>query len=133
MTERYSESQIRPGTLVRAVLLITLSVTLVRAGLKVAPDLVTSAAGTETKVIVQFRHAVRAADHQKIQQHGGSLRSELETINAASYTMPSEAVAALAADPDITYVSPDREVRGSLDFSDETINASIAFQAGIDG
>src|SRR5882762_3658968 len=84
-------------------------------------------------VIIQYRHNPNAADHQKIHARGGALRREWQTIHAAAYAVPSEALSSLAADPEVTYVSPDREVKGSLDYSVETINATIALQAGISG
>ncbi len=84
-------------------------------------------------VIVQFRHAPNSTDHQKVHARGGALRHEWPAIHTAAYAMPAEAVASLAADPDVAYVSPDREVRGSLDYSEETINATIALQAGMGG
>ena len=84
-------------------------------------------------MIIQFRHAPSGADHQKVQARGGALRHEWQANHAAAYAVPTEAVSSLAADPDIAYISPDRAVQGSLDYSEETINATIALQAGISG
>ena len=84
-------------------------------------------------MIIQFRHAPSGADHQKVQARGGALRHEWQASHAAAYAVPTEAVSSLAADPDIAYISHDRAVQGSLDYSEETINATIALQAGISG
>ncbi len=42
--------------------------------------------------------------------------------------MPAKALAALANDPDVVTISPDREVRGTLDIAAQAINATIANQ-----
>src|SRR6266446_1529952 len=132
MIKRYSYARSRGGSFARILLLVTLTVSLARSSSKAAPD-IESATGPVRNVIIQFRHNPSAGDHQKIHARGGALRHEWQTIHAAAYAVPSEALSSLAADPEVTYVSPDREVQGSLDYSEETINATIALQAGISG
>src|SRR5690242_12368100 len=111
MIKRYSHPRSRGGSFARVLLLATLTVSLARSGSKVAPD-IESATGTMRDVIVQFRHAPNTADHQKVHSRGGALRHEWPAMRAAAYAMPAEAVSSLAADPDVAYVSPDREVKG---------------------
>src|SRR5437588_940149 len=115
----------------QAVLLATLTLRVLEAA-DVASDL-RRATGSTVNVIVQFRHAPGEPDHQKIGRHGGTLQRELQLIHAAAYSLPADAVSRVAADPDVVYVSPDRQVQGSLDYADETINATIALEAGLDG
>lgn len=81
----------------------------------VAPELrpIESSDETLIDVIVQFNAAPTAAHHQKVADLGGSLKRELGVIKGAVYHMP--AVAALTADPEVVYISPDRALRGSLD------------------
>src|SRR2546430_4173916 len=119
MIKCYSNTRSRGGSFARVLLLVTLTASLVRAGSKVAPD-VESATGTTRNVIIQFRHAPNMADHQEVSARGGALRHEWPGIHSAAYAMPAEAVASLATDPDVAYISPDREVKGSLDYSEET-------------
>jgi len=132
MIKRYTQTRSRGGSFARVLLLATLAVSLARSSSKVAPD-AESATSSTRNVIVQFRHAPSTADHRKVQARGGALWQEWPAIHAAAYSMPAEAVSSLADDPDIAYISPDREVKGSLDYSDETINATIALQAGMSG
>src|SRR6476646_9515214 len=132
MIKRYSNARPRGGSFARVLLLAILTVSLARSGSKVAPD-IGSATGSMRNVIVQFRHTPNTTDHQKVHARGGALRHEWPAIHAAGYAVPADALSRLAADPDVAYVSPDREVKGSLDYSEETINAAIALQSGFSG
>ena len=132
MVKRYSNTRSGGGSFARVLLLVTLTASLARGGSKVAPD-VESTTGAMRNVIIQFRHAPNTADHQKLSARGGALRHAWPGIHSALYVMPAEAVPSLAADPDVVYISPDREVKGALDYSEETINATIALQAGMSG
>jgi len=131
MAESYSQVMIRRGSVLKAVLLVTLTLPLIQAESKTAFDL-KPVAGLSVDVIVQFRHPVTNSDHNKVHSRGGALNRELRTINGASYRLPAEALTALAADAGVAYVSPDRGVHASLDYSKETIQATLAWQAGID-
>src|SRR2546427_3863218 len=71
--------------------------------------------GATVDVIIQFSQTPTAVHHQKVQNQGGALKTKLDFIKAAHYTVPVEALDALADDPDVTYISPDRPVRGSLE------------------
>ena len=50
-----------------------------------------------------------------------------------AYTMLANAIEALAADPDVLYVSRDREMKTLVDNSTAAVNGDIAFQNGYDG
>ena len=64
---------------------------------------------------------------------GAVLRRELSLVKAAVYSAPAEALEALSSDPDVVFVSPDRVVKGMLDYAEPTTNALIAFGNGFDG
>ena len=110
MIKRYPSPRSRGGSFARILLLATLTVSLARSGSRVAPD-IESATGSMKNVIIQYRHNPNAADHQKIHARGGALRREWQAIHAAAYAVPAETVSSLAADPEVAYVSPDREVK----------------------
>src|SRR5216683_6547152 len=59
-------------------------------------------------VIIQFNQTPTDAHHQKVQSKGGVLRTKLDFINGAHYSVPVESLDALADDPDVAYISPDR-------------------------
>src|SRR5207244_6794026 len=44
-----------------------------------------------------------------------------------------ESLDALADDPDVVYISPDRRLSGSLDNTAAAVNAKVAWQSGWDG
>src|SRR6202011_1439214 len=85
-------------------------------------------------VIVQFRQTPGPLHHQKVRNHGGSLRSELHLVRGAAYTIPASSIEALSNDPDVVYVSPDRKVKGTLDLTTQAVNANQVWQQfGLNG
>ena len=80
----------------------------------------------EADVIVQFKHVPAERDHAKVQGLGGRLKQHLDIVNAAVYSIPPGQLRKLAEDPDVVYLSPDREVRGALDYAAAAVNASAA-------
>src|SRR5438874_8234835 len=84
-------------------------------------------------VIVQYARSPSAAQYNRVAQHGGTFRKELNLIQGAVYSVPARAIADLADDPDVSYISPDREVSAALDYSSPTVGADMARQYGWDG
>src|SRR5258708_19906646 len=72
--------------------------------------------GATVDVIIQFNQTPTAAHHQKVQSKGGVLKTNLDSIKGAHYSVPVEPLDSLPPDPDVTYISPDRGVSGSLDY-----------------
>jgi len=105
---------------------------------KVSPDLQSQRASDRVNVIVQFRQPPTAVHHQKVMRLGGSLQRDLSLVKAASYSLPAQALATLAADPDVAYISPDRPVSvtsttQTLDYYEPTINATWVWLVGLNG
>ncbi len=89
--------------------------------------------GATVDVIIQFNQTPTDAHHQKVQSKGGVLRTKLDFIKGAHYSVPVESLDALADDPDVAYISPDRRLSGALDNTAAAVNAKAAWQAGWDG
>src|SRR3989441_7700615 len=89
--------------------------------------------GATVDVIIQFNQAPTEAHHQKVQDKGGVLKTKLDFINGAHYSIPVESLDALADDPDVVYISPDRPVRGALDTTVATVNGGYAQTLGLNG
>src|SRR6266581_4177259 len=90
--------------------------------------------GATVDVIIQFNQTPTAAHHQKVQDKGGVLKTNLDFIKAGHYSVPTGALDDLANDPDVAYISPDREVSGSLDYVTSAVGAPIAWNVyGLDG
>src|SRR5712692_5614936 len=68
--------------------------------------------GVTVDVIIQFNQTPTDAHHQKVQNKGGVLKTNLDFIKGAHYSVPVEALDALADDPDVVYISPDSDVSG---------------------
>src|SRR5260370_7222296 len=89
--------------------------------------------GTTVDVIIQFNQTPTDAHHQKVQNKGGVLKTKLDFIKGAHYSVPVDSLDALADAPDVVYISPDRRLSGALDQTAAAVNANAAWQAGCDG
>src|SRR6266852_3114201 len=89
--------------------------------------------GATVDVIVQYNLPPTDAHHQKVQNKGGVLKTKLDFIKAAHYSVPVEALDALADDPDVAYISPNRPVRGALDKAVTAVNGDLAYASGWNG
>ncbi len=108
---------------------------------KISKDLGGKNGADQVDVIVQFNQAPTARYHQKVLSRGGKLRRELGLVKGGAYSLPASALADLAADPDVVYISPDRPLHGAnddsftpvLDYRNETVNAPAAWTQGLNG
>ncbi|HXJ40162.1 MAG TPA: S8 family peptidase, partial [Bryobacteraceae bacterium] len=125
----------RAGTTLMRLTQLTVLLALpgvVFAGSKIAPDLQANSSST-VDVIVQF---VNPPTKQQLKQLGayGRMKHIFDGIKAAHLSLPMSVVQALSNDPSILYISPDRNMAGSLDLADPTTNATLAWQQyGVDG
>src|SRR6266478_1939207 len=142
-----NESVLKTTTWGARLALLTL-ITLVVAGLcladgkhKLSKDLdalKASHSGATVDVIIQFNQTPTDAHHQKVQDKGGVLKTKLDFIKGAHYSVPVESLDALADDADVAYISPNRPLSGTatstLDYTPESVNAPTAWkQWGLDG
>ncbi len=103
---------------------------------KVSRDLeaLENAHGATVDVIIQFTQAPTPTQHAKVRSKGGVLKKNLDIIKGAHYSVPVEALESLADDPDVAYISPDREVKGALDYTTSAVSAPVAWNIyGLDG
>src|SRR5579872_1514185 len=100
---------------------------------KIADDLDTDGDGN-ADIIVQFTDHPSSRHHQKVQNHGGTHKTDLGlVIKGSAYSIPRRALKSLADDPDVVYITPDRPVHGSLNYAIPAVNADIAQKYGWDG
>ena len=119
--------------LTAALVLLAVSATL-PAQDTLAPDLKSlgDKRGKETiAVIVQFKPGTKAKARTRLLSRGAAERLDLG--GAVLYDIPANQLAALAADPAVEYITPDRAVTANLDFIQPTVRADVAFTAGITG
>ncbi|PYT75443.1 MAG: hypothetical protein DMG42_08425 [Acidobacteria bacterium] len=101
-------------------------------------ELKSGLSGATVDVIIQFKQAPTDAQHGKVEGHGGVLKKKLDVIRGAHYSVPVKSLPALADDPDVAYISPNRPLSGTststLDYTPESVNAQVAWQQwGLDG
>jgi serine protease AprX len=106
----------------------------------VAPDLaalvVANAANPNAiyNVIVQFRATPSREELAQINGGRGAQQdSDLSAIGGQLYSMPFQALAGLANDPNVAYLSPDRPVQSTLDVSNPATGAQTALLYGWNG
>src|SRR5882757_830910 len=108
---------------------------------KLSPDLAALNPRSTAKVIVQWKNApaITTTTQKGLNLGGlvGSLLSlvvkTLTSINATVLTVPASSLSALAADPNVLYVSLDRPVTSKLDNTAAAISASAVWKAGYNG
>lgn len=100
---------------------------------KYARELDAADPSSNVNVIVQWNKLPGDDEHQKVIRRGGGIHSKFGHLKSAAYSVPASALANLANDPDVAYISPDRPVRAKLDYTASAINASAVWNQGFDG
>jgi len=101
---------------------------------KVSKDLVDELGQSgAVDVIVQYKNDPSDADIAKFTAKGAKLKDHLKRFSAASFPAPAATIDALSDDPNVVYVSADRQVSAQFDYSEQTVNAPSAWQNGLDG
>ena len=114
-------------------LLIAVSAVAMAQPVKVSKYLTRVDPKSTVDVIVQYKQPPTLAHHKKVFALGGTLKRELPLINAASYSLPAVSLQALAANPEVKFISPNRKVHMLLDHSSAAVNAPYAWSLGLDG
>ena len=87
-------------------------------------------------VIVQFRQMPGDASLKTMQLGGAAIKSKLHTIRAVTMRVPVSMLAALAKNPNVAYITPDRPVSmtwGNEDYSTAVEEDVAAAQFALDG
>jgi len=97
------------STIFRKIVLLPLfSVALFAGSSKISPDLANVPPAAKVDVIIQWSTHPNQTQHNQVIELGGVLKHCFLTINAAVYTIPVNALDALAQNPEIEYISLDR-------------------------
>jgi serine protease AprX len=115
-----------------------LAATVVFAQTKVAPDLKDRFSGTQLRapqqmvdVIIQFPKG-RDGDVLRL-IGGGRLKRQFTRIPAIHTQIPLFLLKALESSPLIKYITPDRQMKGALDYATQTTYAPYSWTSGWDG
>src|SRR5437773_3488371 len=110
------ESYPKPARILIPLLMLT---GLCQAESKISSD-VPRDAHSNVNVIVRFRKAPEGADHERMSMRGGALRHDLHFINADAISYAVFCLKKKTADPDVEYISADRQIHGALAYANET-------------
>lgn len=100
---------------------------------KIAADLTGIDPHSVVNVVVQFTAPPAAQNRARIAELGGVEKADLSLIKGALYSLPAGALEALANNPNVRYISPDRRVEATLDYANPTVGAQMALSYGWDG
>lgn len=100
---------------------------------KLAPELQGRDAADSVDVIVQFKHAPTDRHFAKVTSKGAEVKAKLSSVKGGAFAhVPASALAELAKDPEVAYVSLDRPVyntgSSTIDFTADTVNAPWAWK-----
>jgi serine protease AprX len=81
---------------------------------RLSKDLRNLRSSDSVDVIVQY-HVVPGRDHfDRVRSKGGVLKYDLSGLKAGAFHVPARALVALANDPDVDYVGPDRPIHATV-------------------
>ncbi len=113
---------------------------------KISPDLQAAIAHSSgnINVIVQYGPSVQSNAGGGLLGGGGVIQSVtgivsgvvnqvLSIINAATFSLTGNAILNLANQSNVKYISLDRSLTASLDYSTAAVNAPVAWSSGLDG
>lgn len=100
-------------------------------GSKISPDMPAASSTGTVDVIVQYKHF--AGRNANVFTHAGRIHRHFQSIPATHMTVPVSELKALAANPAVAYVTPDRTTVGLLDVTTQTVNANVLWSEGWDG
>ena len=109
--------------------ILLLSCSLWAGSPKIHPELAALPAGDSVRVIVQYRNGADESKHGRIRALGGIVHNDLGLIRGHAVSLRSAELEALAGDPDVEAIVPDRDVFASLDTAAAAVNASAAWNA----
>jgi serine protease AprX len=96
---------------------------------KLASDIPLGDPEKQVTVLVRFNKQPSPESFKKLHGRGAQLRHRLNLIPAAVVQISAGALRDLAADAEIAYISPDRPVSASIDYSSEAVGADIALRS----
>src|SRR5579863_4248642 len=99
---------------------------------KISKDLNGANPSATVNVIVQFKNPPSKDDLKQLGPYG-QMKKLFHGINAVLIPLKVSDLAAIASNPNITFISPDRPVNGALDLTAAAVNAAAAVSYGLTG
>src|ERR1035437_86401 len=100
---------------------------------KLSPELASRHDKSMVEVIIRYKFAPSARHRSRIASRNGTVRTDFSFIKSLHASVPASRLAALAAEKDVEYISPNRKVGSSLYNTAGAVNAQAAWNLGLDG
>jgi serine protease AprX len=103
---------------------------------KLSPELASfshQGSSQTVEVIVQLKHVPTTSTVQRLASLGGVRRQKFSQIPAGVFHVSARNLKALASDPEVAYVSPNRSLQSAADYTEATVGADVAQSYGLDG
>ena len=100
---------------------------------KLARDFDRIASDRKVDVIVQYKSNPSDKHHEKFTKAGGKFKRKMDSLQTAVYSVTAGKLAQLSEEPDVAYITPDRPVKGMLDYTRKATAATIAHFYSWDG
>src|SRR5713226_9768654 len=114
-------------------LILTASLALGQSS-KISKDLASLPPKASVSVLVQYSSTPTSLDINAAKSLGATNGKALGLIKGYKWTMsPASVQSIISKDSNIKYVSPDRPVRGAMNFAVSAVGADIAHSLGYDG
>ena len=104
---------------------------------KVSPDLQQqssqqSAQSSLMVVIVQYKTPPSKDELNQLGSYG-QIKKQYSVINGVQVSLSADAIKQISADPNVAYITPDRQSKGSVDISTGTVSANLVWSYGYTG
>src|SRR5271163_108487 len=100
---------------------------------KISQDLQNLDPGKTVNVIVQYTDGPSDANHQVVTAQGGSHIADVALVKGAVYSVSASSLDQIARNPKVVHISPDRQIRRTMDHYNYATNDNVAFSEGWDG
>ena len=92
-----------------------------------------AAASQRVPVIVQFKSSPSSSRLQNLARLSGTTGRSLHAVRGGAFSLRLNDLQALANDPNVAYITPDRPVKIAYDYAEQTVGADDAQRYGLDG
>jgi serine protease AprX len=100
---------------------------------KISQDLQNLDPSKPVNVIVQYTDGPTDANHEMVAAQGGTHVADLALVKGAMYSVSPSALKEIAKRPNVAYITPDRQIRRTMDHYNYATGDNVAFSAGWDG
>src|SRR5258705_6430657 len=102
------------------------------AGRKAASDLPRANSTSPVEVIVQYKTPPSKDELKQLGPYG-QIKKQYSVINGVHVSLSADVIKQISADPNVAYITPNRQSKGSVDVSTGTVSANLVWSYGYTG